>query len=130
MIEDGSEIASTKIIYIYKKSNKTRVFIKRKLSLSKISEEDSENHVECERDGQKQLESIFEEARDNIVCDEGELSEKTKLTYLTNYLKEDNAKNVLEDNLLSKSSDDANSGSKVIMQCHPDIINTFSVTYV
>ena len=98
--------------------------------MSKISEEESENPVEDEMDGQKQLESICEEGRNNIVCDEGEVSEKTKLTYGTYYLKEDDAKNGLEDNLITKVSDEANCGSKVIIQFLPGIINTSSVTYV
>ena len=129
MTEDGSEMASTKVISIYKNSNKTRVFIKRKLSLSKIFEEESENPVEVERDEQKQLESICEEGRHNIVFDEGEMSEKTKLTYRTYYLKEDDAKNGLEDNLMTKAVEEDNCGSKVIIQCLPDNINTSSVTY-
>ena len=93
MTEDGSEMASTN-----KNSNETRLFINRKLSLSKISEEESENPVEGQREDQKQLESIFEEGRDNNVCDKGENSEKTKLAYRTRYI------NCPEDNLLYKSS--------------------------
>ena len=129
MIKDSPEIASTKVLSIYKKSNTTRAFIKRKLSLSKISEEESENAVEGQMDDQKQLESIFDEGRDNNVYDEGDMCEKTKLTYRTIYMKED-AKKDLEDNILSKASDEDNCGSKVIIHFHPDIINTSSVTYV
>ena len=128
MIKDNPEIASTKLISIYKKSNKTRVFIKRKLSLSKISEEESENAVEGQMDDQKQLESIFDEGRDNNVYDEGDMCEKTKLTYRTIYMKEDDAKNDLEDNLFSKPSEEDNCGSKVIIKFLPDIMNTSSVT--
>ena len=92
MTEDGSEMASTKVISIYKNSNKTRLFIKRKLSLSKIFEEESENPVEGEREDQKQFEGIFEEGRDNNVC--GENSENTELAYRTTYI------NGPEDNLV------------------------------
>ena len=114
MIEDGPEIVSTKDISIHKKSNKTRVFMLRKLSLSKISEEESENAVEGQMD-QKQMESIFEEARDNIVCDEGENSIKSKLAYRTTY------KNGPEENLMSKSFDD-NSGSSIIIKYIPELM--------
>jgi hypothetical protein len=125
MIEDGSEIVSTKDISIYKKSNKTRVFIDRKLSLIKIFEEESENGVEGEREDQKQLESIFEEGKDNNVCDKGNNSEKTKLAYRTTYI------NGPEDNFVSKSSENK-CGSSVIIKYIPEIMvnNTSSVTCV
>ena len=41
----------------------------RKLSLSKISEEESENPVDGERDDEKQLNNITKEGNDNCVSD-------------------------------------------------------------
>ena len=76
MTEDGSEMASTN-----KNSNETRLFINRKLSLSNISEEESENPVEGERQDQKQF-----EGRDNNVCDEGENSKKRRQNWPTEQL--------------------------------------------
>ena len=82
MFEDSSEIASARVSSIYRKSTKDPIFrsrqpaLHRKLSLSKISEEESENHVNSEMDEDKQLENIMKEGNDNFVSDKDVMSDK------------------------------------------------------
>ena len=82
LFEDSSEIASARVSSIYRKSSKDSIFrsrqptLHRKLSLSKISEEESENHVNSERDEDKQLENIMKEGNDNFVSDKDIMSDK------------------------------------------------------
>ena len=82
MFEDSSEIASARVSSIYRKSTRDSIFrsrqptLHRKLSLSKISEEESENHVNSERDEDKQLENIMKEGNDNFVSDKDIMSVK------------------------------------------------------
>ena len=121
MTEDGSEMASTN-----KNSNETRLFINRELSVRK-----SQRILVNVRGMIRKSWEVFVRKKEIIFfCDEAEMCEKTKLTYLTNNMKEDDVKYGLEDNLKSKSSDEDNCGSKVIVQFLPDIINTPSVIYV
>ena len=82
LFEDSSEIASARVSSIYRKSTSSSIFISRqptlhrKLSLSKISEEESENHVNSEKDEDKQLENIMKEGNDNFVSDKDVMSDK------------------------------------------------------
>ena len=90
--------ASTKDISIDEKSNKRRVFINRELSVRK-----SQRILVNVRGMIRKSWEVFVRKKEIIFfCDEAEMCEKTKLTYLTNNMKEDDVKNGLEDNILSK----------------------------
>ena len=56
----------------------------RKLSLSKISEEESENPVDGERDDEKQLNNITKEGNDNCVSDNQKMSDNMELNEIKN----------------------------------------------
>jgi hypothetical protein len=79
VVEESSEIASVIVSSIYRKSTNKSVFVPRKLSLSKISEEESENAVDGEREDEEQLNIVTKEGNDNFVSDNQKMADKVAL---------------------------------------------------